>query len=163
MYHWESLLCQCGLIVYIIAVNEHCDHWPNQNNHSTIYLWIKSINSNTPIRNHGPITHRRQCGYKGTIVVIVPWISAKPFIGTLEVPVTNCNRRALFSLSMFSTAYMWEKGNIWYTRMERRERERERERGRRRERERGREDVTVYIPSKTIRWLGLELYIHYDI
>lgn len=35
----------------------------------------------------------------------IPCSSANPFIGTLDVPVTNCSNLALSSTSKFSTAY----------------------------------------------------------
>ena len=49
------------------------------------------------------------------VCVYAPWSSAKPFIGTRDVPVANCSKRALISISKFSTAYidwagMTEKG-----------------------------------------------------
>ena len=47
-----------------------------------------------------------------------PCSSANPFIGTLEVPVTNCSNRAFISLSKFSTAC--ERGRGVYRRRERR-------------------------------------------
>ena len=37
-------------------------------------------------------------------VTVLPCSSANPFIGTLDVPVTNCNSLALSSSSNVSTA-----------------------------------------------------------